>query len=86
MPLSTARCPRREDILISHDIIDNIERDFETELGIHLVIHLTLWSPGTSAPTSCGEQVRSLLRAVCTPGASMHDFRVVGRHPLQHRL
>ena len=29
-----------EDILKSHDIIDNIERDIETDMGIHLVIHL----------------------------------------------
>ncbi len=28
------------DILESHDRIDNIERDFERDLGIHLVIHL----------------------------------------------
>ena len=29
-----------QDIMISHDIIDNIERDFLQDSGIHLVIHL----------------------------------------------
>ena len=29
-----------EDILKSHDMIDNIERDFASNLGIHLIIHL----------------------------------------------
>ena len=28
------------DILESHDLIDNIEREFQKELNIHLVIHL----------------------------------------------
>ncbi|MCI9551976.1 MAG: cation transporter, partial [Acutalibacter sp.] len=32
--------PAEEDILVSHDLIDNIERDFLKDEGIHLVIHL----------------------------------------------
>ena len=32
--------PADQDIMVSHDIIDNIERDFLKDLGIHLVIHL----------------------------------------------
>ena len=69
--------PAERDILISHDIIDNIERDFETELGIHLVIHLDPVVTEDERTNKLREQVRSLLRAV-VPGASMHDFRVVG--------
>ena len=68
--------PAERDILISHDIIDNIERDFETELGIHLVIHLDPVVTEDERTNKLREQVRSLLRAV-VPGASMHDFRVV---------
>ena len=30
----------KEDILVSHDLIDNIERNIAQDLGIHLVIHL----------------------------------------------
>jgi cation diffusion facilitator family transporter len=30
----------KEDILVSHDLIDNIEREIAQDLGIHLVIHL----------------------------------------------
>lgn len=68
--------PAERDILISHDIIDNIERDFETELGIHLVIHLDPVVTEDERTNKLREQVRSLLQAV-VPGASMHDFRVV---------
>ncbi len=32
--------PAERDILVSHDIIDNIEREFLTKKGIHLVIHM----------------------------------------------
>ena len=31
--------PAEEDILISHDIIDNIERDFLKDMGIHLDVY-----------------------------------------------
>lgn len=68
--------PAEADPLEAHDIIDNIERDFETELGIHLVIHLDPVVTEDERTNKLREQVRSLLRAV-VPGASMHDFRVV---------
>ena len=68
--------PAERDILLSHDIIDNIERDFEKDLGIHLVIHLdpiVTWDERTN---KLREQVGKLLHVV-VPQASMHDFRVV---------
>ena len=58
------------------DLIENIERDFETGLGIHLVIHLDPVVTEDERTNKLREQVRSRLRAV-VPGASMHDFRVV---------
>ena len=35
-----AEVPAEEDILVSHDIIDTIERDILAQKGVHLVIHM----------------------------------------------
>ena len=35
-----AEVPANVDILVSHDIIDNIEREVGAEMGINLVIHM----------------------------------------------
>ena len=68
--------PAERDIMISHDIIDNIERDFQTDLGIHLVIHLDPIVTEDERTNRLREQVRKLLHVVY-PEAAMHDFRVV---------
>ena len=68
--------PAERDIMISHDIIDNIERDFQTDLGIHLVIHLDPIVTEDKRTNKLREQVRKLLHVVY-PEAAMHDFRVV---------
>ncbi len=68
--------PAERDILISHDIIDNIERDFQRDLGIHLVIHLDPVVTEDERTNKLRDQVRKLLRVVY-PQASVHDFRVV---------
>ncbi len=68
--------PAEEDILISHDLIDNIERDFLEQEGIHLVIHL-------DPVITCDEKANALHEAVLTkvkelyPRSAIHDFRVV---------
>ena len=68
--------PAEEDILISHDLIDNIERDFLEQEGIHLVIHL-------DPVITCDEKANALHEAVLTkvkelyPQSAIHDFRVV---------
>ena len=68
--------PAERDILVSHDIIDNIERDFQRDMGIHLVIHLDPVVTEDERTNKLREQVRNLLRVVY-PQASLHDFRVV---------
>lgn len=68
--------PAERDILVSHDIIDNIERDFQRDLGIHLVIHLDPVVTEDERTNKLRERVRNLLRVVY-PQASLHDFRVV---------
>ena len=68
--------PNTGDIMESHDLIDNIERDFNTELNIHLVIHLD--------PVVVDDALTNELRAAVSdivaeigPELSMHDFRFV---------
>lgn len=71
-----AEVPANRDILVSHDIIDNIERDFQRDMGIQLVIHLDPVVTGDERTNKLREQVGSLLHVVY-PQAAMHDFRVV---------
>ncbi len=68
--------PAEEDILKSHDIIDNIERDFEENKGIHLVIHLDPIVTGDERTNILREQVKECVRKIY-PETSIHDFRVV---------
>lgn len=68
--------PAEEDILKSHDIIDNIERDFLREKNIHLVIHLDPIITGDERTNALHSQVTELVKARY-PQASTHDFRVV---------
>lgn len=65
-----------QDIMISHDIIDNIERDFSKEYNIHLVIHL---DPVVTNDTKTNE-LKALVNDIIgkiSNKISMHDFRVV---------
>lgn len=68
--------PADEDIIKSHDIIDNIERDFLEQENIHLVIHLDPVITGDERTNTLRSQVKELV-AKHYPGASIHDFRVV---------
>lgn len=65
-----------EDILKSHDLIDNIEREFSEALGINLVIHLD--------PIITDDVVSSTLQTLVSETVtsihsdlSIHDFRAV---------
>lgn len=71
-----AEVPANVDILVSHDIIDNIEREVGESMGINLVIHMdpvvtddehTLWLKG---------QLESMVSKI-DPNLTMHDFRAV---------
>ena len=68
--------PASQDILISHDIIDNIERDFMDEMGIHLVIHLDPVVTDDETTNALHQEVNELVRRI-SPELSVHDFRVV---------
>jgi cation diffusion facilitator family transporter len=65
-----------QDILVSHDIIDNIERDFLREKGIHLVIHLDPIVTDDPRTNELKAQVEKIIKGISSK-ISMHDFRVV---------
>lgn len=65
-----------EDILKSHDIIDNIERDIETDMGIHLVIHLDPIVTGDETVNELRDFTQKIVKKI-DPVLSIHDFRVV---------
>ena len=51
-----------EDILASHDLVDNIERDFLKQKNIHLVIHMDPIVVDDAPTNALREQVREVLR------------------------
>ena len=66
----------KNDILVSHDLIDNIERDFSHDLGIHIVIHLDPVIVGDARTDALHCKVQSLVTALY-PTVTIHDFRVI---------
>lgn len=68
--------PAEEDILISHDIIDNIERDFLRDMDIHMVIHLDPVVTSDERTNALREDIMASV-AELYPNFSVHDFRVV---------
>ncbi len=75
---ASAHCevPAGQDIMVSHDIIDNIERDFLSQMGIHLVIHLDPIVTNDERTNTLKAKVEELIKSI-SPQISMHDFRVV---------
>ncbi len=65
----------KNDILKSHDICDNIERDFQGE-GVNLVVHL---DPIITDDEETNELKRMTAKLLASKdyGITMHDFRVV---------
>jgi len=65
-----------QDIMVSHDIIDNIERDFKDDLGIELVIHMDPIDTDDDRTNQLREQVTQIIQDI-SPVIGIHDFRVV---------
>lgn len=68
--------PDKADVLKSHDMIDNIERDFSAELGINLVIHLDPIITDDEDTNKMRDFVKGEVEKVY-PGFNIHDFRMV---------
>ncbi|MBD5103068.1 MAG: cation transporter [Subdoligranulum sp.] len=65
-----------EDVMRSHEIIDNIERDFLQNDHISLVIHFDPIRTGDEAVGTHREWVRGLVQSI-SPELTIHDFRIV---------
>ncbi len=68
--------PAHQDLLISHDIIDNIERDMLNTSDIHLVIHMDPIVTDDELTNALRQQIKTIVGEIDSR-LSMHDFRVV---------
>lgn len=64
------------DILASHDLIDNIERDFAKNMNINMVIHLDPVITDDALTNELMKKVNEIIKHI-DPCISMHDFRMV---------
>ena len=71
-----AEVSANEDILKSHDMIDNIEREILEEMGVHLVIHLDPVVTDDPEVNRLRQQVAELVQQI-DPSLTIHDFRLV---------
>lgn len=64
------------DVLLSHDIIDNIERDFLEQDGIHLVLHFDPIVTGEAAVSDARAWVAQQVKTI-DECLTIHDLRLV---------
>ncbi len=64
------------DVLVCHDIMDQIERDFKNELNIHLVVHLDPTILDSPEINELKEMVNNVISEI-DKELTFHDFRVV---------
>lgn len=65
-----------EDVIKSHDVIDNIERDFYKEMNLHLVVHMDPVITGDAALGDLRSWLSSEVKKV-NPDLTIHDLRFV---------
>lgn len=66
----------REDILASHDLIDNIEREVARELNTHLVIHMDPLTQDDPDVLRLRDMTAQIVADI-NESLTIHDFRVV---------
>ena len=71
-----AEVPANRDILVSHDIIDNIEREVGHEMNLYLVIHMDPVVTDDERLNQLHAQVQQIVAGIDS-NLSMHDFRAV---------
>lgn len=64
------------DILMMHDAIDNIERDFMRDMNVHLVIHMDPVVKGDAETDMLKQEVSDILQEA-ESDITIHDFRLV---------
>lgn len=65
-----------ESILVTHDVMDNIEHDFKEEMGINLVIHMDPIDTKDESTQELREEAFKILQKI-DPILTFHDFRIV---------
>lgn len=64
------------DVMKSHDMVDNIERDVKKSMGIELVIHMDPIKRDDPVTNELKEFIKKALKAI-HKDLTLHDFRVV---------
>lgn len=64
------------DVLVCHDIMDQIERDFKSDLNIHLIVHLDPTILDSPEINELKEMVNDIICEIDRE-LTFHDFRVV---------
>ena len=71
-----AEVDANDNVLVSHDLIDNIEQDIKKEFGIDLVIHMDPIETNNIELNNASIIVREVLKEI-DPVLMFHDFRMV---------
>jgi len=66
----------KQDVLVSHDLADNIERDFKKDLGIELVVHLDPLVKDDETVNKAREMITEILGEI-DENITYHDLRIV---------
>lgn len=65
-----------EDVISSHDVIDNIETDFFQNDGLHLIVHYDPILTKDSETRDIRRQIENVVKEI-NPLLSIHDLRIV---------
>lgn len=65
-----------EDIFVSHDMIDNIEREIQEKLNVQMVIHMDPIDTDDEETNEMREYVKKMIQTIDSK-LSIHDFRMV---------
>lgn len=68
--------PSDIDVMVGHDIIDNIENDIKKEMGIDLTIHYDPLVVNNERVEELRQMTEKIVKGI-SPDLSIHDFRVV---------
>lgn len=71
-----AEVPADADLLETHDMIDNIEKELRAKLGCDAVIHMDPIATNDEVTIAVREKVASLVTCI-DPSLTIHDFRMV---------
>lgn len=68
--------PSDIDVMVGHDIIDNIENDIKREMGIDLTIHYDPLVVNNERVEELRQMTEKIVKGI-SPDLSIHDFRVI---------